>query len=260
MKINIKIIAAVLCFFMMSDLFVSAQTEERIVMGQTPVYMVSKTTEPVIIDGRMNESSWNNAEICSFDYFFRLRGNLEKQKTKFRMLWDDKNLYLFYQCEDTSLTARETKRDGIPHIDDCVEFFCVPVADSIYFHYGFEVNLYKAAFDFIVLWKYYNDNTIFISGYNPEYSVGVTYDGTINDDTDKDKGWQMEMQIPFTCFNEFYRFAPAKPGVRWAFQAVRQDRNLVSDRFRSTSLLFPVFDLRQDVHQPCHFGLLEFAE
>ncbi len=34
----------------------------------------------------------------------------------------------------------------------------------------------------------------------------------------------------------------------------------VDDRFRSTSTLFPVYDIRKDVHQPSRFGLLEFTD
>jgi hypothetical protein len=176
------------------------------------------------------------------------------------MLWDDENMYLFYECEDTSLTARETKFDARPYLDDCAEFFCVPVPDSLYMHFGFEINITRAAYDYIVLWKYYNNRTVFIRGYNPAYKVEVTYDGTINNDRDRDKMWQMEFAIPFTAFSDFHFFSRPKAGVKWAFQAVRQDRNFVEDRFRSTSTLFPIYDIRKDVHQPSRFGLLEFTD
>ena len=241
-----------------SSLF--SQTDEQLVIGQQPVYRVSRAREPVIVDGKMDETSWKNAEVRSFDYFYRGDKPAEKQNTKFRMLWDDENIYLFYECEDTSLTARETNLDARPFLDDCAEFFCVPVPDSIYMHFGFEINITKAPYDFIVLWRYHNNRTIFIRGYNPEYKVEVTYDGTINNDTDKDKMWQMEFEIPFTAFSDFQYISRPGPGVRWAFQAVRQDRNFVDDRFRSTSTLFPIYDIRKDVHQPSRFGLLEFTD
>ena len=63
-------------------------------------------------------------------------------------------------------------------------------------HFGFEINISKAAYDYIVLWRYYNNRTIFILGYNPVYQVEVTYDGTINNDKDKDRMWQMEFAYP----------------------------------------------------------------
>ncbi|MCX6329223.1 MAG: carbohydrate-binding family 9-like protein [Bacteroidia bacterium] len=243
-----------------TGLFLFSQAEKQLVIGQQPVYKVSRASEPIIVDGKMDEVSWKNAEVQSFNYFYRGDKPFEKQFSKFRMIWDDENLYLFYECEDTSLTAREKNFDARPYLDDCAEFFCIPVPDSLYMHFGFEINITKAAYDYIVLWRYYNNRTIFIRSYNPVYQVEVTYDGTINNDKDKDKMWRMEFAIPFTVFSDFHFISRPKAGVRWAFQAVRQDRNYVDDRFRSTSTLFPIYDIRKDVHQPSRFGLLEFTD
>jgi hypothetical protein len=256
-----KTLAATL-FFFTSVLTGNAQEEKQLVIGQQPVYKVAKAREPIIIDGKMDDAAWKNAEVVSFDYFYRADKPVDKQKSKFRMLWDSANVYLFYECEDTSLTVRETIPDNRPYLDDCAEFFVVPIPDSVSMHFGFEINLNlaKAAYDYIMLWRYYNNRSFFISGYNPAYKVEATWDGTINNDKDKDKGWKMEFQIPFAALSNFHLFARPRAGVKWAFQAVRQDRNLVDDRFRSTSTLFPIYDIRLDVHQPNRFGLMEFTD
>jgi hypothetical protein len=256
---GLKSIIAVLVY-LGTGLSLFSQNEKQLVIGQQPVYKVSRAREPVIVDGRMDEASWKNAEVQSFNYFYRGDKPFEKQYSKFRMLWDDTNLYLFYECEDTSLTARETNFDGRTYLDDCAEFFVIPAPDSVYMHFGFEINITEVRYDYIVLWKFYNNRTFFISGYNPEYKVKAIYNGTLNNDKDKDKGWTMEFAIPMSAFSNFNGVARAKPGVRWAFQAVRQDRNFVEDRFRSTSTLFPIYDIRKDVHQPSRFGLMEFTD
>src|SRR6187431_3397618 len=189
-----KTIIALSCF-MTTSLFLNAQEEKQLVIGQQPVYKVAKARETIKVDGKMDEAAWKNAQVVSFDNFFRNDKPVDKQKSKFRMLWDSTSIYLFYECEDTSLTSRETNFDGRPYLDDCAEFFVVPVPDSLYMHFGFEINITKAAYDYIVLWKYYKDRTIFIRDYNPVYKVEVTYEGTINNDKDKDKGWKMEFAI-----------------------------------------------------------------
>src|SRR5690606_24898113 len=125
--------------------------------------------------------------VVSFDYFYRGDKPVEKQNTTFRMLWDNTNLYLFYEAQDTSLTARETGFDGRPYLDDCAEFFVIPIADSVNIHFGFEINIVKAAYDYLMLWQFNNRN-VFIKDYNPSYQVEVTYNGTINNDKDKDTG------------------------------------------------------------------------
>jgi hypothetical protein len=257
--IRLEIFISVLVY-LITGLSLFSQPEKRLVIGEQPVYKVSRAREPVTVDGKMDEAIWKNAEVVSFNYFYRGDRPVEKQYSKFRMLWDDENLYLFFECEDTSLTARETNFDARPYLDDCAEFFCVPVPDSLYMHFGFEINITKAAYDYIVLWRYYKNRTIFIKGYNPAYKYEVTYEGTINNDKDKDRIWRMEFAIPFMAFNEFQNIYRPKAGVRWAFQAVRQDRNWVDDRFRSTSTLFPIYNYRLDVHQPSCFGLLEFTD
>jgi len=250
----------VVLVFLVTDLSLYAQAEKQLVIGQQPVYKVSKAREAITIDGKMDEPDWKNAEVQQLTNFFRLDKPVEKQNTKFRMLWDDTNIYLFYECEDTSLTARETNFDGRTYMDDCAEFFVVPAPDSVYMHFGFEINITEVRYDYIVLWKYYNNRTFFISGYNPEYKVKAIINGTLNNDKDKDKGWTMEFAIPMAAFSNFNGVARAKPGVRWAFQSVRQDRNTVDDRFRSTSTLYPIYNFRLDVHQPARFGLMEFTD
>ena len=70
----------------------------------------------------------------------------------------------------------------------------------------------------------------------------------------------MELAIPFDAFTSINNFFPAKAGTRWAIQAVRQDRNIIDERGRSTSTLFPIYDIFKDVHQPSRFGLMEFVE
>lgn len=253
---NLKTISTVIVLLFIG-LSLFSQTEKELVLGEQPIYKVSRAKEAITIDGKMDEPSWKNAEVRSFDYFFRRNEPLEKQKTKFRVLWDDENLYLFYEFEDTSLTARDTGRDGAPSMDDCAEFFCIPYPDSLSMHFVFEVNMNKARMDCIVLWQYHENRNFFIWDYNPEYKVGVTYDGTINNDQDTDKGWTMEFVIPFKAFSNFSR---ARVGAKWAFQACRQDRNMVDDRFRSTSTIFPTYDVRLDVHPPNRFGLMEFTD
>ena len=133
-----KILVTV-AFCMMADMTLYSQ-EKQLVIGEQPLYKVAKAKGPITIDGKMDDAAWKDAEVESFDYFYRADKPVDKQKTKFRMLWDSANIYLFYECEDTSLTARETNFDARPYLDDCAEFFVVPIPDSVHMHFGFEIN------------------------------------------------------------------------------------------------------------------------
>jgi len=95
---------------------------------------------------------------------------------------------------------------------------------------------------------------------NPDYEVEVTYEGTINDNSDIDKGWTMELAIPISDFGELGQVEPIKSGAHWAFLAIRQDRNDSESDRRSTSTIFPIYDISKNVHQANRFGLVEFVD
>lgn len=239
----------------------SAQSDATLAVNGNSVFTVSKASEPIVVDGRMNESSWRTTEARTFDSFYRVETPDDQQRTTFRMLWDDTHLYLFYEMQDKYLTARETERDGAPYFDDCAEIFFIPVPEGLDTHIGYELNIYKASNDFVFFNDFYNGRSGILKTFNPEFAVEVTYKGTLNDHSDEDQGWTMELAIPIANFDGLANFVPVKPGNRWAFLAVRQDRNDAEGNRRSTSTIFPIGDISQGgVHQPDRFGLLEFVE
>lgn len=241
-----------------SSLF--AQQEKQLSFGEQEVFKASKANSPITVDGVMNEEAWLRTESRSLDYFYRVEKPTDQQHTVFRMLWDEENLYVFFECEDQYITARERNRDGRPYLDDCAEIFLIPAPDSCNMHYGFEINLYKASNDFIYVSNFYQGKHASVYSYDPDFEVEVTVDGTINDNTDLDKGWTMEMAIPLKLFRGSDRYSRVKEGNQWGFLAIRQERNEVDGRRRITSTIFPIYDIEKDVHQANRFGLLQFVE
>ena len=237
-----------------------AQSEHRLVLGEQAIVKVPKTRETMIIDGKMDEVVWQKAESRSFESFYRVEKPIDEQKSLFKMVWDEQNLYVFYEFEDKFLTARETSRDGQPYNDDCAEIFIIPAPDSLDSHIGFELNIYKASNDFVYFNKYYQKKDYVFKAFNPEFKAETTYKGTLNDNSDEDKGWTLELVIPLSTFRNLKPELSPKGGVRWAFQVVRQDRNDAEGNRRSTSTLFPIYDISKGVHQANRFGLMEFLE
>ncbi len=237
-----------------------AQEDHKLSLGEHELFKVGKAKSPITIDGKMDEPSWGKTESRSFDHFYNIDKPSDKQNTNFRMLWDDTHLYMFFECEDEFITAREKNRDGHPYLDDCAEIFLIPVPDSLDIHLGFELNLYKVANDFVFFNGFYEGKDIAYRVFNPDYEVEISVDGTINDNSDTDKGWAMEMAIPLKVFKGIDSFVPVKEGNKWAFLAVRQDRNDAEGNRRSTSTIFPIYDISKNVHQPNRFGLLEFVK
>jgi len=254
------ILFCALCWFLATPSVVMSQNDQKLSLGEQPIFKVSKSSMPILVDGKMNEESWTKTEARTLDYFYRIDKPTDRQQTTFRMLWDEKNLYLFFQMEDKYLTVRETQRDGEPYLDDCAEIFLITAPDSLDTHFGYELNLNKASNDFIYFNNYHNGKDVVYRSFNPDFEVDVTYDGTINDNSDIDTGWTMELAIPISNFGELGQVEPIKKGSRWAFLAVRQDRNDAEGNRRSTSTIFPIYDISKNVHQANRFGLLEFVE
>ena len=68
------------------------------------------------------------------------------------------------------------------------------------------------------------------------------------------------MAIPISNFGVLGQVVPVSKGNRWAFLAIRQDRNDVNGNRKSTSTIFPIYDISKNVHQANRFGLVEFVE
>jgi len=246
--------------FMAGSFFTSAQSEKKLALGEHLIFKASKTSELILVDGKIDEAIWQKTEARTLDHFYSVEKPDDAQKTTFRMLWDDKNLYLFYEMEDKYLTVRETERDGAPYLDDCAEIFFITAPDSLDTHFGYELNLNKASNDFIYFNDFYDGKNLAFKGFNPDFEVEVSFDGTVNDNSDVDVGWTIELAIPISNFGVLGQVVPIAVGNQWAFLAIRQDRNDAEGNRRSTSTIFPIYDISKNVHQANRFGLVEFVE
>lgn len=258
--INLKTFKCVVFISICLNSYLFWGQDYKLSLENRPIYYANKTTESIKVDGIMDEKSWKNVEGRTLDYFHKLKQPNDKQKTTFRMLWDEKSLYLFYECEDKYLTASEKNRDGMPYLDDCAEIFVIPVPNSAGMHFCFEINIYEAKNDVVYINDFYEGNDTVVKTFNPEYQVKVTTNGTINNNSDIDIGWTMELAIPLEAFRGSTELYPVKTGTQWAFMALRQERNDPEPGRRVTSTIFPIPDISSNVHQPNEFGLVEFVD
>jgi hypothetical protein len=243
-----------------SVMLTMGQLNKKLSTGEQPIFRVSKASEVILVDGKMNEEIWNKTEARKLNYFYNTDQPDDAQQTIFRMLWDDQHLYVFFQMKDKFLTVRETQRDGAPYLDDCAEIFLITAPVSLDTHFGYELNLNKASNDFIYFNDFYDGKDLAFKGFNPNYKVEVMFEGTINDNSDIDIGWTMELAIPIANFGYLGQVVPVASGNRWAFLAIRQDRNDAEGDRRSTSTIFPIYDISKNVHQSNRFGLMEFID
>src|SRR5688572_4109744 len=66
------------------------------------VYRAIRTTEPIVLDGRIDEPAWAGAQVGGDFYQSEPRtGQPAPDKTEFRILYDDRNVYVAVDARQT---------------------------------------------------------------------------------------------------------------------------------------------------------------
>ncbi|MFQ5823957.1 MAG: DUF5916 domain-containing protein [bacterium] len=160
---------------------------------------------PPVIDGRLDDSVWQKAEWGS-DFIQREPddGADPSQKTAFKVLYDENNLYVgirAYDTEPDKIVRRVTRRDEFD--GDWLEINI----DSYFDHrtaFSFTINAAGVKGDEAIS----NDGDNWDSNWNPVWYAAVAID---------ELGWTAEMRIPFSQL----RFAKKAEQV-WGLQVQRQ--------------------------------------
>ncbi len=256
---NSPMFQRILLSFILLSACISASAGEGDWAAKNDIYRTVKSPVPMVIDG-VREEAWGRAEARLLGHFHGVELPSDRQDTVFRMLWDEEHIYLLFESQDRYLQSAITERNGPTFMDDCAEFFVIPADAPLDFHLGFEVNLNSVANDFVFITNLSGGQSASVKSYDPDFAVAVVLDGTLNDNSDIDRGWTMEFAIPRALFLGIEKFSPIEPGNRWAFQALRQERNDPEIGRRVWSTLFPLPEGSREVHDPITFGLLEFVE
>jgi len=116
------------------------------------------------------------------------------------MLWDDMHFYVFAEMEEPHVWARLTQRDTVIFQDNDFEIFVCPTGTN-HSYYEFEVNPFNTVWD-LFLPKPYRDGGSADNGWDiAGLQSAVQVRGTVNDPTDIDDGWNVEVAIPWSAFN-----------------------------------------------------------
>lgn len=162
-------------------------------LAQAPIAVEKKQyrTKPVEntaikLDGQLNEPAWQQVEWSS-EFIERQpdQGTPPSQQTQFKVVFDDKYLYLGFRCFDTapdSIVQRMSRRDQFP--GDWVEVNIDSYHDlRTAFSFTFSVSGVRG------------DEYITGNGNNWDDSWNPIWDGASNVDAE---GWTAEVKIPFS--------------------------------------------------------------
>ena len=162
-----------------------------------PRYECHRATGPILIDGILSEASWQTAPESG--QFKDIRGEQWPEQptmqTTFKMLYDDTYLYIGGIIRETDIRGSLTEHDSIIYHDNDFEVFIDPY-DEGRFYYELEFNALGTVMDLLMTKPYREDGNYLMNWDCTGLQIKTSYDGTINDSSDTDKAWYIEIAIP----------------------------------------------------------------
>ncbi len=179
-------------------------------------YVAYKTAEKPTIDGKLDETFWENAP--SSKPFVDISGEghpLPQFLTQMKMIWDDDHLYIGFHMEEPHLWATYTQRESVIFQEHDIEIFLDPDGDT-HNYYEVEINALGTLWD-LLMTKPYKDGGKPINGWNiNDFEYAVHLEGTLNDHTDEDDYWSLEMAIPWKSLSQSGpNYRPPADGEQW---------------------------------------------
>lgn len=229
----------------------AACAQERPLTTPVPKVEVRRAASRITVDGRLDDMAWAAAAPVELQFPWEDQKGA-KQKTTVRLLWDAAYLYVAYQCEDADVVAHFDHRDDPTYRDDAVEFFVNPKPSQT-FYYGMEMNARGTLYDYFYAFPQLLLKRVNFSG----VLLATHVDGTLNQTGDKDRGWSLEVAIPWANFEELGTTAAPKPGSVWTANLNRWDG---TEPARRLSVWSDSGTVRPSPHNPKRFGELVFVE
>jgi hypothetical protein len=215
-----------------------------------PTYEAHRAPSRITVDGKLDDKAWSAAAGVELIFPWDAQTGA-KQKTTFRVLWDDSYLYVAYDCEDRDIVAQFSDRDDPTYRDDAVEVFLNPRPSQTGLYYGLEMNARAVLYDYLMY-----DSRYAMKRFNFKGVLLASHiRGTLNTRGDQDEGWTLEVAIPWDNFDEFTK-RPA-PGESWTMNVNRWDG--VEPNRRMSNWSDPQ-QPRPNPHVPARFGKLVFVQ
>jgi hypothetical protein len=247
-----KLITLFLCAFLALMIVTPVLAQAlRPNLAPIPTYEVHRAKIAPIIDGHLNDAAWRAAEPVTFVFPWADQTG-KKQKTVARLTWDNDNLYVAYECEDSDIIAVHTERDDPTYQDDAVELFIAPPGvKNLYV--GLEMNARAVLYDYIYAFPQRILKNYDLRG----VQLATSINGTLNVTGDQDQGWNLEVAIPWRSFADLADDPVPKIGDRWIANMNRWDGTEPNRRLSQWS---DSGMLKPDPHNPDRFGYLLFVE
>ncbi|MCE5241121.1 hypothetical protein LLH23_21875 [bacterium] len=200
-----------------------------------PQVQVGKTATPPRLDGKLDDACWGRAALVT-PFLLNNGGGPATQQTVGRLCWDDRALYLAFECAERALVPetqqshllkqRITAHDGGVFGDESLEIFLQPGGSGAY--YQFAANMLGT--------RYESRGTD--ASFNGAWETAAS--------TGRD-AWVLEVAIPFASVG-----VAVKPGDKWNLNLCRNENPCNEHSTWS--------GLQGAYHTPEQFGVMVLAD
>jgi hypothetical protein len=180
-------------------------------------YVSFRAATPPTIDGRIDDKEWAKAPWT--DDFVDIEGTgapSPRFRTRARMLWDDRYFYIAAALEEPHVWGTLAEHDAVIHRDNNnFEVFIDPNGDN-HEYYELEINALGTTWDLFLARPYRDGGQPLHSWEIAGAKTAVHVDGTLNDPSDADRGWSVEIAFPWAVLKHAARRpSPPEDGDLW---------------------------------------------
>lgn len=195
MDLKFMFLGILVCFSFMSY----AQGGKEIVPNS---YIAYHTSEEIKIDGLENDESWSKVNWSQS--FIDIEGiKKPTYNTQLKMLWDETYFYILAIIEEPHVWANLKQKDTIIFYNNDFEVFIDPDGDT-HNYYELELNALNTVWDLFVSKPYREGNVVLNDWTATGLKSAIKVNGTLNNPNDIDKGWVVEMAIPWSVYKTSY--------------------------------------------------------
>lgn len=205
-----------------------AQSEKQVIPKN---YIAYKTSKEIVIDGDEADKAWEKAFWTT--PFVDIEGvETPKYKTQVKMLWDDNYYYILAKMEEPHVWANLKQRDTIIFYNNDFEVFIDPDNDT-HNYYELEINALNTAWDLFINKPYREKNTVLNDWNIDGLKSAVKVNGTLNNSSDTDTGWTLEIAIPWSVYKTSYfdNIVPKDKFWKVNFSRVNWQHDIVDGKY-----------------------------
>jgi hypothetical protein len=246
-------------------------SEIRIFNKYIPIpknYICYKTNETIKIDGDINEKLWD--EVNWTELFEDIEGFIKpapKFKTKVKMRYNNEFFYVAAFLEEPHLVANFTENNSPLYLENDFEVFLDPSSSS-HLYTEFEINPFNTIWGLLLI-NPRRDGENVVNPYPiPGLQTAIKLYGTLNDPSDIDYGWTVEIAFPWNVLRQFAEtVTPPLNGDQWRvnFDRVEWKYDIIDGKYvkrndtkEDNYVWSPQWEI--EMHKPETFGFVQFSE